>query len=90
MATPAKRTTKKAAAVPPEDRTPSEVVAATILAGYSDLAPSVSRIMDAGLDEPGRLHAITRFQESLHTPGDPMRQPANAIEAGRLVDAQPA
>ena len=85
MAT-ARRTTKKAAAVLPENRTPSEVVAATILAGYSDLAPSVSRIMDAGLDEPGRLHAITRFQESLHAPGDPMRHPANAIAAGQAFD----
>ena len=83
MATPAKRTTKKAAVVLPENRTPSEVVAATILAGYSDLAPSVTRIMEAGLGEDGQLHAITRFQESLQVPGDPMRLPANAIEAGR-------
>lgn len=88
MATPAKRTTRKSAPQVPEDRTPSEMVAATILAGYSDLAPSVSRIMDAGLGEDGQLYAITRFQESLQVPGDPMRLPVNAIEAGRQFAPQ--
>ena len=89
MATAAKRTTRKSAPQVPEDRTPSEMVAATILAGYSDLAPSVSRIMDAGLGEDGQLYAITRFQESLQVPGDPMRLPVNAIEAGRQFAPQP-
>jgi hypothetical protein len=89
MATAARRTTKKSVPQVPEDRTPSEVVAATILAGYSDLAPSVSRIMEAGLGEDGQLYAITRFQESLQVPGDPMRLPANAIEAGRQFAPQP-
>ena len=94
MPTPAKaaakpavkrRTTKKAAAVLPENRTPSQIVADTIVARYSDLAPSVSRIMEAGLSEAGQLHAITAFQDSLGVDGDPMRYPKNAIEAGRLV-----
>src|SRR6266545_5296404 len=88
MATPAKRSTKKAAAAMPDNSTPSEVVANTILTTYNDLAPSVRRIMDAGLGEPGRLHAITLFQQSLHAQGDPMRDPVNAIVAGSLVDAE--
>jgi hypothetical protein len=84
---PVKRTTKKAAAVVPENQTPSDLVASAIVARFSDLAPSVNRIMQAGLDEAGQLHAITLFQESLSTPGDPMRKPDNAIEAGRAVVA---
>jgi hypothetical protein len=83
------RSTKKVAPVAPEDRTPSEVVADSIVARYSDLAPSVTRIMQAGLDEAGRFHAITAFQESLGVPGDPMRNPANAIAAGRSVSVEP-
>jgi hypothetical protein len=82
---PVKRTSKKAAAVLPENRTPSEVVADEILTRYSDLAPSVRRIMESGLGEPGQLHAITAFQKSLSVPGDPMRSPVNAIDAGRKV-----
>ena len=89
MPTPVKRSAKKAAAALPENRTPSEIVADTIVASYNDLAPSVTRIMDAGMGEPGRLHAITLFKESLLTPGDPMRNPVNAIAAGQLVDAEP-
>lgn len=80
-----KRSTKKPATVLPEDQTPSELVASTIIARYSDLAPSVSRIMEAGLGESGQLHAITLFQASLDTPGDPMRHPLNAIEAARSM-----
>ena len=83
------RSSKKVSPVAPEDRTPSEVVAAAIVARYSDLAPSVTRIMQAGLEEPARLHAITAFQESLGVPGDPMRNPANAIAAARVVSAEP-
>ena len=83
MPTPVKRTTsKKAAVVLPENRTPSEIVAATILARYVDLAPSLNRIMDAGLGETGQLHAITLFQDSLGVPSDPMRNPQNAIDRG--------
>ena len=42
--------------------------------------------MGSGLGEAGRLHAITAFQDSLGVVGDPMRDPANAIAAGRLHD----
>jgi len=83
------RSRKKLAAAVPENRTASEVVADTIVARYSDLAPSVRRIMQAGLDETGQLHAITVFQDSLGAPDDPMRNPLNAIAAGRLVSSAP-
>jgi hypothetical protein len=86
MPTPVKRSSKKSAVVLPENRTESEIMRDAILSRYNDLAPSLNRIMDAGLSEPGRLHAITLFQESLGAPGDPMRNPTNAIEAGRLKD----
>lgn len=85
MPTPAKRASKKAAPLP-ENRTESEIVADALLARYNDLAPSLNRIMGSGLGEPGRLHAITAFQDSLGVVGDPMRDPANAIAAGRLHD----
>ena len=78
------RSSRKIAAAAPEDRTASEVVADTVLARYSDLAPSVNRIMQAGLSEAGQLHAITVFHQSLGVPDDPMRYPLNAIAAGRL------
>ena len=85
MPTPAKRASKKAAPLP-ENRTESEIVADALLARYNDLAPSLNRIMSSGLGEAGRLHAITAFQDSLGVTGDPMRDPANAIAAGRLHD----
>ena len=34
------------------------------------------------------FHAITLFQNSLTSPGDPNRDPSVAIEAGRLVDSR--
>ncbi len=88
--TPAKRRAPSKKAAPlPENRTESEIVADTLLARYNDVAPSLNRIMGSGLGEAGRLHAITAFQDSLGVTGDPMRDPANAIAAGRLHD-QPA
>ncbi|MPY96037.1 MAG: hypothetical protein GEV08_24155 [Acidimicrobiia bacterium] len=81
------RTTKKAAVVAPENRTPSEVVADEILGAFRDLSPSVQRIMEADVSEAGRLHAIGLFRESLGVDGDPNRNPAVAIEAGRAMDA---
>jgi hypothetical protein len=83
------RSSKKLAAAVPENRTESEIVADAIVARYSDLAPSVSRIMQAGLSETGRLHAITAFQRSLGVPDDPMRNPLNAIAAGQMVSSEP-
>jgi len=94
MATAAKRpsTTKRGKgkdAGLPEGHLPSEAVAHAISLEFSDLAPSVRRIMDAELEEPGRMHAISLFKASLGVPGDPNRNPAVAIEAGRLVDGVP-
>lgn len=79
---------KKPAAVVPENQTASEVVASEIVTRYRDLAPSVNRIMEAGLTEAGQLHAITLFQASLDSPDDPMRNPTNAIEAGRHITTE--
>jgi len=85
MAAP-RRTRAKSPATDPEAlarRTPSEVMADEIVAAYADLAPSVRRIMhDESLVEEGRLFAISAFRDSLQTPGDPMRHPARAVEAG--------
>ena len=82
MATTAKRPTRKAAIALPENRTPSEVLAHEILVEYSDLAPSVNKIMQAdALGEDGRLQALTLFRGALGVAGDPMRNPANAIAA---------
>jgi hypothetical protein len=69
----------------PDDHTPSEAIAHTIVAEFNDLEPSVARIMTSDLDEAGRLHAIQLFQRSLTTPGDPHRVPAVAIDAGRRL-----
>lgn len=72
----------------PENHTPSEAIAFDIRMDRIDLAPSVSRIQNAGLNEPGTMHAISLFRDSLTSPGDPNRDPSVAIEAGRLVDAR--
>lgn len=78
----------KPQAVLPENHTPSEAVAFDIRMDRIDLSPSVNRILGAGLNEPGTFHAITLFQNSLTSPGDPNRDPSVAIEAGRLVDSR--
>ena len=62
-----------------EDMTPSERVAHDILQQYSDLAPSVERIMQAELSETQRHRAITSFQASLGGVGDPNRDPRYTI-----------
>ena len=80
----AKRGVKPGAPLP-EDHTASEAVAYAIRQEFNDLAPSVNRIMNAGLHEEGALHAITLFRDSLGVAGDPNRNPAEAIEAGRKV-----
>jgi hypothetical protein len=83
MATTQKpRKSKKVAATPRENGTPSQLIADGILGSYADLAPSVNRIMEADVSEFGRLHAITLFRDSLGVDGDPMRNPVNAIQAG--------
>ena len=87
MATSTKAGGKKKAPVAPENQTPSEAIAAAVMAQYGDLKPSVERIMNADLGEQGKMQAITLFRESLGVPGDVHRDPAQAIEAGRLADA---
>lgn len=90
MAAP-RRTRAKAKAIDPAvlaSRTPSQVLADEIIAAYGDLAPSVNRIMSTeGLEEDGRMHAISLFRDSLQTPGDPMRHPTKAAEAGLAFQA---
>ena len=66
--------------------TPAEGIAHDIVSRYSDLAPSVNRILGSPLTEAGRLHAITLFRDALSKPGDPMRHPAAAVEAGLALD----
>ncbi len=78
----------KPQAVLPENHTPSEAVAFDIRMDRVDLSPSVARIQNAGLNEPGTMHAISLFRDSLTTPGDPNRDPSVAIAAGRLVDSR--
>jgi len=84
MATTKRTKTKAPVPDPDQPEAPSTLVGAAILRDFSDLAPSVARILHSDLDEPGRLRAITLFQISLGAVGDPMRIPANAIAAGRL------
>jgi hypothetical protein len=87
MATTAKRSSKSKEPVLPENHTPSQAIAHAITTQYADLAPSVNRIMEAELREPGMLHAITLFRDSLGVLGDPNRNPAEAIERGKAIDA---
>ena len=89
MTTPARsRKSKKSTAAQRENGTPSQLIADGILDSYVDLAPSVNQIMEADVSEGGRLHAITLFRDSLGVDSDPMRNPVNAIEAGRSVVAE--
>ena len=78
---------KKVAATQRENGTPSQLIADSILDAYADLAPSVNQIMEADVSDSGRLHAISLFRDSLGVDGDPMRNPVNAIEAGRSLVA---
>lgn len=81
-----KRTTKKVATLD-ENLSPSERLAAEIVARHGDLAPSVRRILAAeDLGETGKMHAITLFRDSLGVPGDPNRHPMRAAEAGRAFE----
>jgi hypothetical protein len=82
----AKRPAKGRGVVLPENHSPSEAIAHAISTEYNDLTPSVTRIMESDLGEAGRLHAITLFRDSLGKLGDPYRNPANAIEAGRQAE----
>jgi hypothetical protein len=83
---PAVKRPKKMGEGLPENHTESEAIAYAIASEFHDLKPSVNRIMQSELREPGRLVAITLFRESLGKIGDPNRIPANAIAAGQLAD----
>lgn len=85
MPAPARRSKTKSLDVVTEESTASEVIAHDVIRQYNDLAPSVHRIMEADLTEAGRLHAMTMFRDSLGAVDDPMRNPLNAIVAGRLA-----
>ena len=73
----------------PEDRTPSEVVADAIVARYSDLAPSVSRIMQSGLDETGRLSCDHGLSRVAGRAGRPDAQPGERHRRRPSVSSEP-
>jgi hypothetical protein len=70
---------------PFEDLDPGEQTAHEIVVEFGDLEPSVARIMDADLTAAQRQHAISLFQASLGSPGDPHRDPRRAIDAARAL-----
>lgn len=83
----AKRRPARSVAAPRCDgSTASGCVANQVLEEFRYLAPSVNRIMTAGLHERGQFHAIDAFRASLATPRASMLEPSNAIAAGRSVD----
>ena len=71
----------------PDDLGPANRIAYDIVAERRDLLPSVDRIMNADLDEDGKVGALTLFQNSLHVAGDPNRDPRVAIAAYSPVSA---
>jgi hypothetical protein len=81
MATTKKRSAKRAepGAVAYEDLPPSGQLAHDIVAEYSDLRPSVQRIVEADLSESQRHRALSLFRSSLGSIGDPYRDPRYAI-----------
>jgi hypothetical protein len=85
----ARRKARPAGPVDLASLTPAEGIAHTIISQYSDLAPSVNRILSSPLSEAGRLHAITLFRDALTKPGDPMRHPAAAVAAGLAFEDNP-
>jgi hypothetical protein len=64
---------------PLEDLPASDQVAHDIVLEFGDLKPSVTRIMDAELDDDQRLNAVVAFRDSLQDPGNPNRDPRVAI-----------
>jgi hypothetical protein len=64
---------------PIEELAPTEQLAHQLVSDFGDLAPSVSRIMDADLDDDQRLWALEAFRDSLGEIGDPNRDPRVAI-----------
>ena len=64
---------------PLEELPASDQVAHDIVLEFSDLKPSLTRIMEADLDDDQRLKAIVAFRDSLQDPGNPNRDPRVAI-----------
>src|ERR1700752_3276435 len=71
----------------PDDLSPANRIAYDIVAERRDLLPSVERIMNADLDEDGKVGALPLFQGSLTVAGDPNRDPRVAIPAYSPVSA---
>lgn len=63
----------------PDELGPADRIAYDIVADRRDLLPSVERIMNAGLDEPATMQAITLFRDALVAFDDPNRDPRVAI-----------
>ena len=64
---------------PLEELPASDQVANDIVLEFSDLKPSITRIMEADLDDDQRLNAMVAFRDSLQDPGNPNRDPRVAI-----------
>ena len=64
---------------PIEDLAPNELIAHEVVSQYGDLAPSITRIMDADLTDDQRNVALASFRNSLDSIGDPNRDPRVAI-----------
>ncbi|WP_395160795.1 hypothetical protein [Ilumatobacter sp.] len=64
---------------PLEELPASDQVAHDIVLEFSDLKPSIARIMEADLDDDQRLNAMVAFRDSLQDPGNPNRDPRVAI-----------
>ncbi|MFT4863965.1 MAG: hypothetical protein ACI9CV_001694 [Ilumatobacter sp.] len=64
---------------PLEELPASDQVAHDIVLEFSDLKPSLTRIMEADLDDEQRLNAMVAFRDSLQDPGNPNRDPRVAI-----------
>jgi hypothetical protein len=77
---------KSAAARHGTTATPSGRIANQTLQEFRSVEPSMNMTMTASLPHTGQLHPIDAFRASLATPGPSMREPSNAIAAGRSVD----
>ncbi len=64
---------------PLEELPASDQVAHDIVLEFSDLKPSITRIMEADLEDDQRLNAMVAFRDSLQDPGNPNRDPRVAI-----------
>jgi hypothetical protein len=64
---------------PLEELDASEQIAHEIVLEFGDLAPSVTRIMEAEITEDQRVDAMVLFRDSLGGTGDPNRDPRVAI-----------